>query len=101
MIISKGDTLRPFAPQIMQDTATPFNLTGYTVDVTIVRDDGSVKGGGAMTVSDAANGKCYYPFAAGDVDVPGSYGMHVKYTQTSTGKFDHLEKELLIVEWAP
>ena len=101
MRISKGDTLIPFAPQIMEDADTPFNLTGYTVEVSIVDQNGSEVGGGAMTVDNASQGQCHYDFASGDVDTTGTFDMHTKYTNIASGKFAHLDKVVLIIEFAP
>ncbi len=101
MRISRGDTLIPFAPQIMQDASTSFNLTGYTVSVSIVDQSNQSIGGGVMTVDNATQGQCHYNFVDGDVDEVGTFELHTKYTQTSTGKFAHLDPEPLIIEWAP
>lgn len=100
-MISKGDTLRPFAPQIMQDSVNAFNLIGYTVTCSIVDQNAQPIGGGALTIDNPANGQCHRDFLSGEVAIPGTYTIYTWYTQISTNKTDHLDNVTLVIQWAP
>jgi hypothetical protein len=64
----------------LKSNGVAVNLTSYTVTINIVdRATGSVKvANGAVTITDAANGRVSYTPVSGDVDTAASYNVEWK-----------------------
>ncbi len=68
------DTLIPIASTLTQADGTVVDLSGMTVNFTLVLPDGTVKlAATAATITDATNGEVQYDLQAADVDTAGTY----------------------------
>ena len=94
-----GDTLKPFCPSFVtldaQGAVVPYALTGLTLSMEMVSESGQVKTcNGTWTTVDASGGKAQYHYQAGDVDTPGTWTKHIKFTD-GNGEVQHTELKVL------
>lgn len=89
--LAVGDTDAPLQFKLLKSDCTPWNLTGSTLQIRIVKveNDGTlteVKDWGAADIDDAANGLGHYDFEASDVANPGTFAYWVRVVTSSKPK---------------
>lgn len=90
-ILTVGDRRTPLTDALTDSSGAAIDLTGHTVALRMVAEDGTVKINSAAGSVDspATNGYVTYNWAAGDVDTAGTYWYWWVVTRTSDGKVEH------------
>lgn len=103
--IFQGDTGALFAPafkKYVNGVAQPFDLSGKTITMRIVDEDGNATDAtGSWTTDDAVNGLAHYAYSSADVANSGPKTLYIKITDNTTGKPVHAGTKTLQIMAAP
>ena len=84
LYVPKGDKGFPLTFTVQEDDGSAYDLTAYTVTLKVWRQGipGSPIIESGCTISDAANGECYYIIQATDFTEKGDYLLELELTKT-------------------